>query len=174
MLCVGAVCGVVWCRDVLCACCVRVVWVLCVGVVVCWCVVWCVWLCVVWCLLWCGTLKTSVCAFKTFPCVPATCPDAQNMWACCRNTRRHFERTHGDVLNAHTEGGRGEEGRGGSSPVLLTKMPHVGLSLDPREVHQKQPLDITHLRFESKSRTTRQRFLQSFIFSDKSVPLKIS
>ena len=65
----------------------------------------------------------------------------KNMWACCRYTRGHFERTHGDVLNAHTG-----EGRGGSSPVLLTKMAHVGLSLDPREVRQKQPLDLTHLR----------------------------
>ena len=27
----------------------------------------------------------------------------KNMWACCRYTRGHFERTHGDVLNAHTE-----------------------------------------------------------------------
>ena len=25
-------------------------------------------------------------------------------WACCRYTRGHFKRTHGDVLNAHTEG----------------------------------------------------------------------
>ena len=44
-----------------------------------------------------------VCAFKTSPCVPATCPHEKNMWACCRYTRGHFERTHGDVLNAHTE-----------------------------------------------------------------------
>ena len=33
---------------------------------------WCVWLCAVWCLLWCGTLKTSVCAFNTSPCVHST------------------------------------------------------------------------------------------------------
>ena len=36
-------------------------------------------------------------------CVPATCPHEKNMWACCRYTRGHFERTHGDVLNAHTQ-----------------------------------------------------------------------
>ena len=77
-----------------------------------------------------------VCAFKTFP-------------------------THGGG-----EGRRGEEGRGGSSPVLLTKMAHVGLSLDPREVHQKQPLDLTQIRFESRSRTTCHRFLQSFALPD--------
>ena len=43
-----------------------------------------------------------VCAFKMSPCVPATCPHENFMWACCRYTRGHFERTHGDVLNAHT------------------------------------------------------------------------
>ena len=47
--------------------------------------------------------RPSVCAFKTSPCVPATCPHEKNMWACCRYTRGRFERTHGDVLNAHTE-----------------------------------------------------------------------
>ena len=74
---VGAVCGVVWCRGLLCVrdgvCVVcGLVWCVLCGVVVCG---------VVWCLLWCGTLKTRVCiqhvpvcAFKTFPCVPATCP----------------------------------------------------------------------------------------------------
>ena len=56
---------------------------------------------------------------------------------------------------------RGEEGRGGSSPVLLTKMAHVGLSLGPREVHQKQPLDLTHLRFESRSRNVTDSFNHS-------------
>ena len=44
-----------------------------------------------------------VCAFKMSPCVPATCPHVLYMWACCRYTRERFERTHGDVLNAHTE-----------------------------------------------------------------------
>ena len=52
------------------------------------------------------------------------------MWACCRYTRERFECTHGDVLNAHTgRGGGEEEGEGGSSPVLLTKMAHVEVSL---------------------------------------------
>ena len=73
----------------------------------------------------------------------------------------------------HTRRGRGEEerkGEAGHRPGLLTKMAHVGLSLDPREVHQKQPLDLTHLRFESRSRTTCHRFLQSFAISDEGVP----
>ena len=160
---------------------------------VCVCVGVCgVWSCVV-CVVECGVVfvvvwhaenlrvciqHVPVCAFKTFPCVPATCPHVLYMWACCRYTRGHFERTHGDVLNAHTEGRRGgrrgEEGRGGSSPVLLTKMAHVALSLDPREVHQKQPLDLTHLRFKSRSRTTCHRFLQSFAISGTGVPLQLS
>ena len=44
--------------------------------------------------------NVPVCAFKTFPCVPATCPHVLYMWACY--TRERFERTHGDVLNVHT------------------------------------------------------------------------
>ena len=88
-----------------------------------------------------------------------------------------FERTHGSVLNLHTgvggEGrGEGEEGRG-SSPVLLTKQGPRGVFTFPREVHQKQPLDLTHMTFESKSRTTCHRFLQSFAIPDKSVPLQL-
>ena len=55
--------------------------------------------------------RPSVCAFNTSPCVRSKCPRVyrqhahmkKNMWACCRHTRGHFERTHGDVLNAHTE-----------------------------------------------------------------------
>ena len=34
----------------------------------------CVLVCVGVCLLWCGTLKTSVCAFNTSPCVRSKCP----------------------------------------------------------------------------------------------------
>ena len=73
--------GLCWC-GVLCGVLVCVVCLLCVlvyvgvgGV--------CVW----WCV-WCGRLKTSVCRFKTPPCVPAKTPVS-----------------HGDtcVLAAHTE-----------------------------------------------------------------------
>ena len=157
MPCVGAVCGVVWCRVcvcgvrvgvcVLCACwCVHVDGCVCVGVCVsvsvsvcvcvgvCWCVVLCGVCCVV-CVVVCGVVfvvvwnaenlrvciqHVPVCAFKTFPCVPATCPNVLCMWACCRYTRGHFARTHGDVLNAHTEGGGGEEGRGRERRVIAS------------------------------------------------------
>ena len=70
--------------------------------------------------MWCGTQKkTSVCRFKTSPCVPATTP------ACVKTCGRGAG-THGGVLNLHTEvfwtdtrgGGRGGEGEGkGVSPV---------------------------------------------------------
>ena len=120
----------------------------CVLVCACWvcacCVCGCVW-CGVCLFVWhAENLRVSiqhgpVCAFKTFPCVPATCAHVLNMCACCRYTRGHFERTRGRVECTHGggEGRRGEEGRGGSSPVLLTKIAHVGLSLDPREVHHR-------------------------------------
>ena len=44
-----------------------------------------------------------MCTFKTSPFVPA--PRAhmlKHVCACCRYTRRRFERTHGDVLSGHT------------------------------------------------------------------------
>ena len=110
-----------------CACwvCVCVCWCVCVGVcvlgvcvgvcgvvVVCCGVLWCVVVAcgVVFVVVWhAENLRVCiqhvpVCAFKMSPCVPATCPHVFFMWACCRYTRGHFERTHGDVLNAHTEG----------------------------------------------------------------------
>ena len=65
-------------------------------------------------------------------------------------------------------GGRGEEG-GWSLP----KIAHVGLSR-ASEVHHKKPLDLTHLRFENRSRTTRSRFLQSFAIPDKAVQVQLS
>ena len=98
-------CRGLWCvRDALCACCVLSVsgFYLCVSLCVCLC--WCVW-CVV--LLWCGTLKTSVCAFNTSPCVRST---------------------HGDVLNAHTEGGGEKKGEAGHRHFCSPKLSHVGIS----------------------------------------------
>ena len=94
---VGAVCGVVWCRGLLC---VRDgVCVVC-GLV--WCVCCVVWLCVVWCLLWCGTLKTSVCAFNTSPCVRSKRSRVYRQHAHMFYTCGHVAGTHGDILNAHT------------------------------------------------------------------------
>ena len=92
---VCVVCGLCVCLTWLCACdvCCGVYVVLWCCVFCWWCVVWCVcvWLCVwcVWCV-WCGAAwhaeNRSVCRFKTPPCV------------------RRPERTHGGVLNLHTEG----------------------------------------------------------------------
>ena len=45
-----------------------------------------------------------VCRFKTSPCVPGKRPHVLNMRAFSRYTRRRPERTHGGVLNLHTEG----------------------------------------------------------------------
>ena len=100
-------CGV-WCWCCVCTC----------GAcgVVCTCGVWC-WWCVwwnVWCGVWwylalgklpvCTFNDASVCTVRTYPCVPATGPNVQDMRACCRYTRRRPDRTHGGVLNVHTGG----------------------------------------------------------------------
>ena len=73
------------------------------------------------------------------------------MWACCRYTQERFQRTHGNVLNAHTgeeEEEEGEEGGGGSSSVLLTKMAHVEASLSPERFTKRNLwiLPISSLR----------------------------
>ena len=116
---------------------------------------------------------------------PRVC--VQNVYVCAGNmptcfyTCGHVAGTHGNVLNAHTgtfsmhtRRGGGEEGRGRERRVIASSAHQNGPRLDPREVHQKQPLDLTHLRFESTSRTTCHRFLQSFAKSDKGVPLQLS
>ena len=67
------------------------------------------------CFVWCGACmacgKPPVCqnasvggAFKTPPCVPGKRPHVLDMRAFSRYTRRRLERTHGGVLNLHTEG----------------------------------------------------------------------
>ena len=79
-----SVCGV--CSVVLCVLCVVWCCVCCVCCVCCMCCMCCVLCCVlvcVWCGVCCGVARwkprvciqnVSVCAFKTYPCVPATCP----------------------------------------------------------------------------------------------------
>ena len=74
-------------------------------------------------------------------------------------TRRRFGWTH-----------MGEEGH---RQLCLRKFAHVGLSRAP-EVHQKNPLDVIHFQFESKSRTTPFRFFQSFALPDEAVELQLS
>ena len=60
------------------------------------------------CFVWCGAAwhaeNPSVCAFKTPPCVPGKRPHVLNMRSFSGYTRRRLERTHGRVLNLHTDG----------------------------------------------------------------------
>ena len=88
---------------------------------------------------------------------------------CARGAGTHgdvFERSHGDVLNPHTEGR-------GSSSVLLTKIcPHMVITW-PRGP-PKKPVDLTHFQFENRSRATRCRFLQSFAVPDEAVQFQQS
>ena len=80
------------------------------GVCVCVCVLGVCWLCVGCVLVVCCAVfvvvwhaenprvciqHVPVCAFKTSPCVPATCPHEK--------TCGHVAGTHWDVLNAHTQ-----------------------------------------------------------------------
>ena len=153
-----------------------------VVVVVCLvCCVLCVVSCVLCLVLWCDTLKTHpVCPFKTSPCVPAT--RAHVFYTCAR-----VAGTHGDILNGHTEGfsachtttqhntqhtthnntqqhtttHKTQDTRQHTTQHSSPKFAHVGL-LRASEVHQKKPLDLTHSRFENRSRTRCCRFLQSF------------
>ena len=137
LCCVVSVCGVV------CLCCVVCVVVLCCVVLCCVCVV-------------CGAAwhaeKTSVCRFKTSPCVRSQRPRVNaGTTRTCVETCARGAGTYGDVLNPHTEGR-------GSSPVLPTK-------ICPRTVitcfrgSPKKLFDLSHFQFESRSRTTRARFL---------------
>ena len=136
-----------------------------------WCVVCCVVLCVVWCVARLGTQKEP-------PCV-----DSKRFRVCRQNARMYktcarFARTHGSVLNRHTEvfwtdtRGRGRRGRRGEGGVTISsayqEKPTKSSHLAP-QVHRKKPLDLTHSKFENRSRTTRSRVLQSFALPDEPV-----
>ena len=60
------------------------------------------------CVVWCGAAwhaeNPAVCRFKTPPCVLGKRPHVLDMRAFSGYTRRRLERTHGGVLNLHTEG----------------------------------------------------------------------
>ena len=90
------------------------------------------------------------------------------MCAWCRYTQGRFERTHGHVLNGHTT-----EEEEGHRQFCLPKFAHTGLSRDP-EVHQKVTTGSYKFKFESRSSTTRARFLQSLAFPDKAVQFQLS
>ena len=122
-----------------------------------------------------GESESTYGVFHVFSCVPHHTHTAHQTHT---HTNTHQTHTKHSVLNLHTvvewvwrrAGGKGR----GSSPVLLVKQGPRGVFTFTREVQQKQPLDLTHFRFESKSRTTCHRFLQSFAISDKGVPLQLS
>ena len=131
------------------------------------------------CCCGCDTLKNLVCPSKTSLCGrskrPRVCQHHAhtcfNMCAWCRHARRHFGRTHGDVLDGHTGVLNGhttppqhhdnahnhDHQQHFSSP----KFAHVWSS-GASEVHQSKHWILHTLQLENRSRTTRCRFLQSF------------
>ena len=108
---------------------------------------------------WCGTLKTTVCTFKTSPCVTAP--------------RAHVE-THERVMLVQTETlrtytrGRFECTHGGSSSVLLANSCPRGVITCFRG-SPKKLLDLTHFQFENRSRTTCSQFHHSFALPGNAV-----
>ena len=86
----------------------------------------------------CGFKNASVCPFKTSPCV-------------------HSKRTHGDVLDGHTEC------RGSLRGYHLTP-----------EVHQRNIWIFPIFKFENRLRTTCPRFLQPFALPGQAVQFQQS
>ena len=147
-VCVGWLVGVVvWLVG--CCCCV-----LCV--VACRCVSLWSWL---WLWSWCGVCgvacvvwhaETTVCRFKTPPCVHSKRHRVYrhhahmcfNMCAWCQYTRKRFECTHGGVLDGHTEG----EGSVDVTFHFLQRFLHLGSShqllLAPRLCHPYQDIQL--------------------------------
>ena len=90
-----------------------------------------------------------------------------HMQTTTKNNKKHHTHTHSTPTthNAHnTEHAKCHR------QFCLPKFAHVRLSLDPRG-SPKKPLDLTHVQFENRSRTTCSRFLQSFALPDKVVQL---
>ena len=150
----------------LCLCVSVSVW--CCVAVLC-CVLCCV-VCVVWCVARLGTQKKP-------PCVDSKRPRVYrhhahmcyHMRAWCRYTRGRFESTHGGFSYGHT----GERGGGVTVSSAYQEKPTKSSHLAP-QVHRKKPLDLTHSKFENRSRTTRSRVLQSFAFPDERVQFQQS
>ena len=85
----------------------------------------------------------------------------------------------GTFLNVHTGAfwtdTRGREGvkrerREGHRQFCSPKFAHRVITCF-REVHRKKPLDLTHSRFENRSKITCSRVLQSFALPDEAVEL---
>ena len=151
-------------------CCVLV----CVGVCV-ECVVCCVWgvvrgVCVGVCGVVCGAAwhaeKTSVCRFKTSPCVPApralVAVHTETFWLY---TRRFCGRTH------RGEGGEEGEEREGHRQFCLPWDAHAELSCASERFTKRNLCIFRIFKFENRSRTTRFRVLQSFALPDEAVEL---
>ena len=152
--------------------------VLCFVVVMCCVVV----LCVV-----CDTLKTPVCPLNTSPCVRSKRPRVYWHHAhTCFNMCARAAGTNGDVLNVHTETFFiGKTSDFDISWASLTDVgfisyrqfsayhewPTYGLSR-ASEVHQRNPWEFTHLKFENRSITAHSRFLQSSALPEHAVGLQ--
>ena len=74
-------------------------------------------------------------------------------------------------MRTRRRGGGERKEEAGPRQFCSPKFAHVGLSRGP-QVQQKKPLDLTHSRFENRSRTTCPRFLQSFALPDEAVELQ--
>ena len=122
----------------------------------------------VWCVVW-HAEKTSVCRFKTSPCVPA--PRAHVL------PHAGVVSVHRDVSNLHTEvfwtdtreeeEGEGGRGEGGHRQFSSPKFADIGLSRASERFTESNHWILQIFKFEKRSRTTRARFLQSFAFPDK-------
>ena len=82
----------------------------------------------------------------------------EHMWTWCRHSRGRLECPHRGVLDGHTEGGS----------HAYQKITDVELSLGPRSSPKKRK-NLTHFKFENRSRTTCSRFLQPFALPDEAV-----
>ena len=131
------------------------------------------------CAVLCGVCGVPVCTFKkTFRVYVQNVPPVYqhharmcyHMRAWCRYTRGRFEYTHGRFFCTYTRGRGGEEreGRGVTVSSAYQEKPTKSSHLAP-QVHRKKLLDLTHSKFENRSRTTRSRVLQSFASPDEPV-----
>ena len=113
----------------------------------------------------------SVCTFKTSPCMPAKRAHVfQHVRVMPVHAGRFWTYRRGRVESTH---GVREEGGWSSPSFCLPRLVYVELSL-AQEVIQSCHRIIPIFKFESRSRTTRSRFLQSFALPHKAVQLQLS
>ena len=130
-------CGGVWC--VCCVLCVLVWLLLLCGV---W---WCVVCGGVWCVVW-HAEKTSVCRFKTSPCVPAPRPHVSKHAGVVPVHTGTFGIYTRRFLDGHTGRGEGRErGRGCHRQFCLPRLVHVVITCSrgsPKETSGSSPLSV--------------------------------